>query len=97
VVKQAAARRLPAGIVFAKKKGFPTPAGFIRGSSYLLVNGRLAEVMGWSRRATTEIVAMLDADRDLCYLTVGLELWLRLFFSDETADELGDRLVALAA
>jgi len=97
VVKQAAARRLPASIVYAPKKGFPTPGAFLRGSNRLLVDGRLAEVMAWNQSTTNEIVAMLEADGILCYQLVGLELWLRLFFSGETTDELGDRLVALAA
>jgi len=97
VVKHAAARRLPHDIVYAKKKGFPSPNTFLRGSSHLLVDGRLADLMGWNRSTTREILPMLEQEADLCYKTISLEMWLRLFFSGEAADELGEKLVSLAA
>jgi asparagine synthase (glutamine-hydrolysing) len=96
VVKQAAARRLPPGVVYAPKKGFPAPGAFVRGTGRLLVDGRLAEAMEWNSRTTKEIVVMLEADRQLCFRIVSLELWLRQFFSGEAAGELGERLVAAA-
>jgi asparagine synthase (glutamine-hydrolysing) len=97
VVKAAAARRLPADIVYARKKGFPTPHDYVRGSGRLLVGGRLAEEMRWTRRTTEEVAAMLESHSYLCFMIVGVELWLRMFFSGEGPDELGERLVALAA
>jgi asparagine synthase (glutamine-hydrolysing) len=97
VVKQAAVRQLPPEVVFTEKKGFPTPGHFVRGTGRLLIDGRLADTMRWSGEATEEIVAMLETDGALCFCVVGVELWLRIFFYGENADELGDRLVALAA
>jgi asparagine synthase (glutamine-hydrolysing) len=97
LVKQAAVRRLPEDVVFAAKEGFPTPGRFLRGTSRLLVGGRLADTMRWSSETTEEIVAMLEADGALCFHVVSVELWLRIFFYGEPVDELGDRLVALAA
>jgi asparagine synthase (glutamine-hydrolysing) len=97
IVKKAAARWLPAQIAYGKKKGFPTPDGFVRGTERLLLKGRLAETMHWSQLATEHIVAMLESDRQLCFYLVGVELWLRIFFFGENVDELGDRLVALAS
>lgn len=97
VVKSAAVRRLPTDVVYAKKKGFPTPRHFLRGTGRLLAGGRLADEMGWSRQATDNVIELIESDADLSYAMVGLELWLRLFFDGESSDELGERLVALAA
>jgi asparagine synthase (glutamine-hydrolysing) len=97
VLKQAAVRRLPEDVVFVAKKGFPTPGHFLHGTGSLLVGGRLADTMGWSSETTEEILAMVEVDRMLCFYLVGVELWLRIFFCGESVDELGERLVALAA
>lgn len=96
-VKEAAARRLPADIVYARKKGFPTPNHFTRGVERLLLGGGLADAMGWSRRATEDAVAAIEVDPDLRHITVGLEMWLRIFFAGEKVEDVGERLVALAA
>jgi asparagine synthase (glutamine-hydrolysing) len=97
LVKAAAARRLPVDIVHARKKMFPTPGFFLRGTERLILGGRLAEHLEWPPAATEEILGLLRADNLLCFQLVGLEMWLRIFFHGETTDELGDRLVALAA
>jgi asparagine synthase (glutamine-hydrolysing) len=96
VLKQAAVRRLPEDVVFVAKKGFPTPGQFLQGTGRLLAGGRLADTMRWNSETTEEILALVEADRMLCFYIVGVELWLRIFFCGESVDELGDRLVALA-
>jgi asparagine synthase (glutamine-hydrolysing) len=96
VVKQAALASLPPDVVFAKKKGFPMP-DYSLGSERLLVGGLLAEHLGWSSAATALIVADLSQKGHVFrFLTVGFELWLRLYFGNESPDELGERLVAFA-
>lgn len=97
VVKEAAVRRLPADIVYARKKGFPVPYEFVRGTGRLLLGGRLADELGWSRRATNTVVTILESDNYLCFTTVGLEMWLRTYFAGEKPEALGERLVSLAA
>jgi len=97
IVKEAAMRHLPADVVHARKKGFPTPDHFVLGTERLLLGGRLSETMHWSSQATDEILALLKSDSNLCFYVVGLEMWLRIFFYGENASEIGDRLVALAA
>ena len=97
VVKAAAARQLPSDIVFAKKKGFPIPEFYTRGTEQLIVDGALASHLKWNPAATLEILEMLKHDNSLRYVLVGAEIWLRMFFLGETAEEVGERLVALAA
>jgi len=96
VVKKAAAEILPADVVYAKKKGFPMPKNFSRGTHDLLIGGALAELMEWPANVTQEIVTSLRKD-GLRYHIVGLELWARIFFGGETPTALSDKLVALAA
>jgi asparagine synthase (glutamine-hydrolysing) len=98
VVKQAALASLPSDVVFARKKGFPMPDDYSLGSERLLVGGLLAELLGWSSTATTLIVSDLAQKGNFSrFLAVGFEIWLRLFFGNESPDELGERLVAFAA
>jgi asparagine synthase (glutamine-hydrolysing) len=96
VVKQAAAERLPTDIVYAKKKGFPMPSSFTRGTQRLLAGGSLAELMEWPGDTTEEIINWLGKDEALRFRLVGLELWARMFFNGEAPAALGDKLRALA-
>ncbi len=97
VVKQAAAEVLPRDIVYAKKKGFPMPETFTRGTQRLLSGGALPELMEWSESATEGIVAMLGKDGHLRFQVVGLELWARIFLHGEAPGALGEKLVEYAA
>ena len=96
LVKKAAADVLPAKIVYAKKKGFPMPPAFTRGTQRLLVGGILPELMEWSTYTTQEIITLLGKDERLRFHVVGLELWARIFFGGEAPAALGERLTALA-
>jgi asparagine synthase (glutamine-hydrolysing) len=97
LVKQAALASLPRNVVLAKKKGFPVPAAYSRGSERLLAGGLLAGELGWSSTATELIMSELAQQSGLRFLAVGLELWLQLYFGNETPDALGERLVAAAS
>jgi asparagine synthase (glutamine-hydrolysing) len=97
VVKKAAAEVLPANIVYARKKGFPAPGKFSKGTEDLLLGGSLAELMHWPANTTQDIVRLVREDGSLRFHLVGLELWARLFFGGESTDMLGEKLVALGA
>ena len=97
IVKQAAAQILPREVVYAKKKGFPMPEAFYRGTQRLLVGGKLAELMEWPANTTQEIVTILGKDPLLCFQVVGLELWARIFLGGEAPAALGEKLIDLAA
>jgi asparagine synthase (glutamine-hydrolysing) len=96
VVKQAAAERLPADIVYATKKGFPIPEAFWSGTQKMLIRGALAETMQWSAHSTDEISAMLAKDWYLAFHLVGMEMLLRMAFGGETPETLGEKLTAMA-
>ncbi len=96
VVKQVAAEVLPRDVVFAQKKGFPTPGKFARGTQRLLAGGMLAELMEWPASVTQETSAMIGNSETLLFHVVSLELWARIFFGGEAPLALADRLAALA-
>ena len=97
VEKLAALDRLPRETVLAKKLGFPMPTGLMRGSESLLVGGRLADQLGWSRGTAQTVVDDLRRSEHLRFVFVGVELWLRQQFGGETPGAQGETLVGLAA
>ena len=97
VVKMAAIQRLPSDIVHASKKGFPMPEAFSQRAERLLIGGLLKEQMEWSSGTLDEVLAMAKDDVTLRYHVTGLEIWMRIFFGQETPDQVGERLQAVAA
>jgi asparagine synthase (glutamine-hydrolysing) len=95
IVKQAAAAELPREIVFARKKAFPTPASFVRGTEQLLLGGLVAEYLGWSQGPLRDLLPTLDGHETVRFHLVSAELWLRIM-AGGCIEELGERLVALA-
>ncbi len=93
-VKKVAAQSLPDGVVHAKKKGFPIPADFTRGAERLLAGGMVADFLEWPAYAEDQISARLVRDDNLRFHLVGLEIWMRMFIAGETAESIGDHLVA---
>jgi asparagine synthase (glutamine-hydrolysing) len=59
VVKQAAAETLPAGVVYATKKGFPMPESFWAGTQQMIAGGALADSMQWSSDTIEGVLAIL--------------------------------------
>ncbi|MEI6211403.1 MAG: asparagine synthase (glutamine-hydrolyzing) [bacterium] len=97
VVKKAAEKCLPGKIVYAKKKGFPVPHTYSKGTAGILTGGLLAEQMQWTVRTTRELVDLAEqGDAGLRLHIIGAELWLRLFFAHENPEALGEKLVSLA-
>jgi asparagine synthase (glutamine-hydrolysing) len=97
VVKKAAEEHFPKKLVHAKKKGFPIPGEFTKGTAGLLAGGLLAEQLRWTARTTGEVVNLIEqGDAGLRFHVVGLELWLRIFFARQEPDKLGEKLVALS-
>jgi asparagine synthase (glutamine-hydrolysing) len=96
LVKQAAAQRLPADIVYARKKGFPVPLAFSSGTEQLIAGGLLADFMQWPADAMEEIIPTLRRASGLRFQLVGLELWFRMFFDGQTPDALAETLMGVA-
>ena len=100
VEKVAALERLPREIVLAKKRPFPIPADFMRGSERLLKDGMLADQFGWSCATADAIIRdckwAAKWAADLRSSAVGMELWLRQRFGGETAEAQGETLARLA-
>ena len=51
-------------------------------------------MLGWQRNTTEEILGSLN-DGGLRFSLVSLELWARMFFGGESADDLGEKLAGL--
>lgn len=95
-LKTVALDRLPRDIVHARKKGFPMPHSYTDGTERILLGGMLADQLQWSAATTRLIVDDARHDTGLRFLVVGMEIWLRLLFGDETAEAVGETLVAHA-
>ncbi len=95
-LKIVALKRLPRDVVYAQKKGFPIPSAYTDGTERILLGGLLADQLQWSRATTEFIVDDLSYDIDLRFLMVGTEIWLRQQFGSETADAIGEKLLAHA-
>jgi asparagine synthase (glutamine-hydrolysing) len=95
-LKTIALDRLPRNVVFARKKGFPIPDAYTRGTERILLGGLLADHLQWSRVTTEFIVDDLRHDTDLLFLMVGMEVWLRHVVGHETSDAIGETLVSHA-
>jgi asparagine synthase (glutamine-hydrolysing) len=93
-VKTAALRHLPRDLVLRPKQGFWTPQGFTAGTTALLEDGFVADLLHWPRRHRPELIAEVEADADERGRLVGLELWGRLFLAGESVERLGERLLA---
>ena len=97
VEKIVANERLPRHIVFAKKKGFPMPGYYTKGTEQMLVGGYLADLLGWSNATTKAVVDSLGHAVELRFDAVGLEIWLQQSRGGKSADTVGEMLNALAA
>lgn len=95
-LKTVALDRLPREVVHARKKGFPIPHSYTDGTERLLLGGLLAEQLHWSEATTRLVVDDVRHDAGLRFLLVGMEIWLRLLFGNETAEAVGEKLVAHA-
>lgn len=96
VAKAAARSVLPREALATGKTGFAIPPDYYAGTERLLLSGMLAEHLAWSPATTEAVVSELAREDNFKFFAVGLELWLRLYFGNEDAEALGERLVALA-
>lgn len=95
-LKTVAIDRLPRDVVHARKKGFPIPHSYTDGTERILLGGMLADQLRWSTATTRLLIDDARHDTDLRFLMVGMEIWLRVLFADETVDAVGETLVAHA-
>ena len=94
LLRQVAARHLPAAAISRRKQGFPVSPDYTRGSEVLLAGGLLAELMRWTRDDVAGLQALAAADTQSRTRLVGMELLLRLQVGGETAEQLTTRLLA---
>jgi asparagine synthase (glutamine-hydrolysing) len=92
-VKQFAARKLLAELVFAKKIGFAISNSMWMAGMPLLRDGFLADTLKWSVRSRDTILERLAESNWLCYLVLSAELWGRIYFAHATPDELAEQLL----
>lgn len=93
VVKQEAARWLPADVVHVEKRGFPMPRAASGLARDLLRGGALAEVFGWSPAETEAQLRVADATARRRFHLTALEVWARVFLRREPPDALSPALV----
>jgi asparagine synthase (glutamine-hydrolysing) len=95
--KMVAAERLPRDIVFARKRGFPMPQSYFRGTERLLAGGLLAEQLGWSRQTTEWAIDSFRQSASPRFLAVSMEVWLQQTLGGQSIEAMGEALNRLAA
>ncbi|MFB3903562.1 MAG: asparagine synthase (glutamine-hydrolyzing) [Acidobacteriota bacterium] len=100
LLKTIAARRLPRDIVFRRKVGFPLPladyiAPFARPE--LFSSGFCAEYLGAGRKALLRTVTGWRSNFNGFFNLLALELWGRLFFFNQTVEQLTEWSLVQAA
>jgi asparagine synthase (glutamine-hydrolysing) len=96
LLKEVASKYLPRENILARKKGFPVTSEYLEGSQELLKGGALSEFFGWSSRETFRISEMCKVDASLRARVVGQEIFIRIYGHGASAEELGEKLVALS-
>jgi len=96
ILKTAAAKHLPADVVYTRKRAFPVPTVFFGGTEELLRNGAVPDLLEWDRGTTSRAIASLRAGGNARYQLVALEVWARLFLRAESPDDVGELLSACA-
>jgi asparagine synthase (glutamine-hydrolysing) len=97
LLKQAAAKRLPADIVYAPKRAFPIPSGPFDGTEKLLRDGVVCELFEWDRQVLSQAIESFAGTRFTQFRFVALEVWGRMHLRGESRGELVERLVACRA
>lgn len=97
ILKQVAAKQLPADVVFARKRGFPVPWTPFEGTENLLRDGVVCDLFGWDRRTLSQAIESFEGFNYARFQFVALEVWGRLHLRGESHDELAERLLACRA
>lgn len=92
LLRQVAARHLPAANVVAPKRGFDLPAALSAGAERLVRGGRLADVLRWSAAETEAVIALAAARTRVRMRVVGMELFLGLYVAGDPPELLTERL-----
>jgi asparagine synthase (glutamine-hydrolysing) len=95
LVRDLAERRLPREIVHLPKIGFAVDSGMWSGTTALLRDGRLAEMLKWRAQDQGDILDLLAAHPDYQFTVVAMESWLRLRFGGESPERLSETLLRL--
>ncbi|MCL4747983.1 MAG: asparagine synthase C-terminal domain-containing protein, partial [Burkholderiaceae bacterium] len=92
LIKGLAEKRLPREIVHLPKIGFSVHWDMWKGTTGVLREGRLAELLKWRRDDQEDIVRLLAQRPYYQFALVSTELWLRMRFGGESPDDLSDKL-----
>jgi len=95
LVKDLAERRLPREIVHLPKIGFNVDAGMWNGTTGLLRNGRLAELLKWRSEDQADILGLLAEHPYYQFTLVATETWLRMRFGGESPESLSEELIRM--
>ena len=95
LVKDLAERRLPREIVHLPKIGFNVDAGMWNGTTGLLRNGRLAELLKWRTEDQADILGLLAGHPYYQFTLVATETWLRMRFGGESPESLSEELLRM--
>jgi asparagine synthase (glutamine-hydrolysing) len=99
MLKEIASRHLPNNIVYRKKVGFPLPLGDYIGplaKADLFRNGFCTEVLNLHQKPMMESVANWKHNVNGFYNLLALEIWGRMYFLKQTAEEVTEQIEELS-
>ena len=97
VVKKVGEKKLPHEIVHSRKVHFAVPMNTWRSAASLLKGGMVPELFKWGRQETHYLVGRAVQNHTVIHNLLGVELWARLYFKNQSAQQLGEELEAAAS
>jgi asparagine synthase (glutamine-hydrolysing) len=88
LLKQIAAKHLPAENVWRRKRGFPIDNAFTSGTQGVLRDGLLADALRWSKSEVADLMELAAQEERIRIRLVGMELFLRLFVGGQSPGDL---------
>ncbi len=95
IVRKAAEKWLPPMTVQAEKLGFPVDMEAWQTTARLLEKGMVSQFFKWGEKETQVILKRAVTAPTVIHNLLGVELWARLYFQNESKSELGEKLVGL--
>ncbi len=88
LLKQVAAKHLPAENVWRRKRGFPIDNTFTSGTQGVLRDGLLADALRWSKSEVSDLMELAAQEDRIRIRLVGMEMFLRLFVGRQSPENL---------
>lgn len=92
ILKKTASKKLPKSLVYQKKIGFHVSNRMSEYSTDLLNGGITEHWFKWRADVKNSILELIQSNQHLKYHLMSTELWARIYFDNESPDQLSEML-----